>query len=708
MKKTKFYIVLLFTLVCIFSFVIVGCNGCNNCNGNQSEDFSDGDKTESNQETYINPEWALSGKSTDFYIVNDDGTLIEGLESDDIEVEFGTNVFLTLPVVIDGKANVVDVSFAVKDNSGNIVELTDGAFFAMDGTGYTVEYTVVCVDGEEMTFANKISVIGADKMYVGVDYIISLDELSYVKDVKFVNVSESIYDLENLLNNAQKQEFAKAKSKDGVSVVWTASSKSTGSINLGSSTLDFSKYPKANYVVYATAKSDAGSNILFAENVDFIDDSGFAFSEWDNLQHEVDCSMLISSVADTTVEVVEDNLKVPVLENKSGQFYKIVTTNSAKAFSFNFNALHSADYYKNYSALGISFSFDLYLTATNADGDAPVLGVFGTCNGNLNGEIFENRTQYNANKWHTVSMSLDTALNGNICGFESLYYISGGTTSAGECTFYIGNLSMSQDLSQLTDSSVKLVDIKDKTTYDAKIFFTADELETITNTNAKFVLAAYNANRKYSLNGSTVSFSDIPCGAYTVTAVSGGVSVYGKNVDFYNSSEAPVYNDRISTDYINGYRIFDQNPSTNLPTRALIAEIITTVDNPENHNGKYYHFGATDKSGSIWGTPLGFNVMAVHSKAYYELYKDYTFTFDYYMSFSNKVCEGFDSEEIDKTPGWYTVSIPVETLLDKWDYIHGDSEVKNSGFESCMFTVRISWGNRPGYDVYFGNFKITK
>ena len=716
MNKIRFFIAL---FVCVLSFTCFAFLGCDepSDNGNGSTETGDGTKQEV---VYINPAWQLSGETKDFYLVNEDGTITSDLAVEDISVEFGTNLFLTLPVVIDGAANVLTVEYEVKDKAGIKVDLVGGSFYAMSGTGYVITYTVTGVDLNTKTFKNTVTVTGADKMYVGEDYIISLDELTFVKDVKLITVESASYDLKQLLTDKQKADVETAENQAGVEVKWNVSSKSTGTKTLDSSVLSFEEMPKANYVVYAQALTDESSQILFAESVDFYDKAdGFEYSEWNNIVHDtIDVSTLITSAQDTTVEVVLPNAEEyndgGILNGKQATYYKVTSTNGSKPYTFAFNALHSMAYYDMYKNAGVSVLFDVYITASYDDDESkPILGVFGTCLGELNGVYKESRLQYTANKWNTVKLSLEKALNGSTCGIESLFYVSGGTTSANESKIYFGNLRIEQDLSNVVKSDkVNLIDVQESTTYDIKNLLPEDEYEGLVNAGATWELVPFNTANKIVLTGSTVNFTEVPYGAYTATATSGGLALYGIYVDFFNSNKAPEFNDIISLDYIFGYRATSGTSQdfNNRERMKGIVEVVTLTE--ENHSGKYYHLGVNDNTpqatitgGGTWGTPLAFNVMATHSKEYYELYKDYNLTYEYYLSKRLPVGEAFASGVGEKLEGWHTVSVSVQTLLDKWDNVH-DNEV-TSGYGYAMFTVNIAWP-KAEYYVYLGNFNVVK
>jgi len=702
MKKSKLFITVLLCVLFIFCFAFVACSP------NSKNPSGSGNQ----EESYVNPSWQLSGKTKDYYIVNADGTLKNSLALEDMEVEFGTNVFLTLPIVIDGKANVLDVSYKVKDNAGIEVELVGGAFYAMSGTGYSIKYTVTGVDGKSKTFGNNIKVTGADQMYVGEDFIIELENLTQVKEEKLIKLNaQNTFDLTTLLSAEQLENVQKATTTDGVEVKWKVASKSTGTVELDSTQLDFSVFPKANYVVYVQAFVGETSQILFADVVDFYDiTENFAYGEWSNIVHEkIDVSTLINTVADTTVTEITDNSTETVLAGKTEKYYKVDSVNGSKTYNFSFNPLHSNKYYETYLDANVNVSFEMYVTAEKLAGDTKeILGVFGSTTGKLNGNYHSGRCQFPANTWNKIEMPLDIALDGSMCNVESLFYVEGNTANAQSSTVYFGNFKIEQDVDKIVQNGVSLIDVKGLNSYALSDILGENEYQEFESVSAEYELLSFNAKQVTSIENGTIEFDKVPYGAYTLTVKSGGLVIHASNVDFYDSTLAPVYNDRLAKEYAFGYRA-TVGTSQNQQNRERIYGIIESVVlNETNHNGKYIRLGknaqtpqSTIDGLGTWGTPLAFNVMAVHSKEYYELYQNYEVQFEYYISKSTTVATPFVSATTSMTAGWYTAKISVTDLLAKWDILHDN--VETEGYGNNLFTTSFAWGTDEYY-AYIGGF----
>ena len=72
---------------------------------------------------------------------------VHGFEvAETMQVEAGSYVSITYPIVLDEFGNVLDVYCEVTDINGNYVPLTTGKFIATAGTGYTITYVVYTSD----------------------------------------------------------------------------------------------------------------------------------------------------------------------------------------------------------------------------------------------------------------------------------------------------------------------------------------------------------------------------------------------------------------------------------------------------------------------------------------------------------------------------------------------------------------------------------
>ena len=202
-----------------------------------------------------------------------------------------------------------------------------------------------------------------------------------------------------------------------------------------------------------------------------------------------------------------------------------------------------------------------------------------------------------------------------------------------------------------------------------------------------------NGGASYTADGTKIDFATVPYTVYQVKATtSDGVEVFEGQVDFYDSSEAPVWN-VVSEAGVSDVWGWAQNRDNKYATVAFD----NAVDGKE---GSFYKLGTTtDVTG--WGTTMHYNVKAIHSKAYYELYQDYTFKFDYYIAAQyNGV--GF-AAGANTTAGWYTGEISVATLVEHWNAIHGTWT--NVEWDAMFASAGLYANNNS---VYIGNFEMVK
>ena len=78
-----------------------------------------------------------------------------------VDVEYGESYTITRPYVYDSYGNTIDVTFTVKDSRGNIIPTAMQGFFAVDGGGYTIVFTVIDYQEQAHTRETKINVLNA-------------------------------------------------------------------------------------------------------------------------------------------------------------------------------------------------------------------------------------------------------------------------------------------------------------------------------------------------------------------------------------------------------------------------------------------------------------------------------------------------------------------------------------------------------------------
>ncbi|MBQ8375127.1 MAG: hypothetical protein IJX98_06125 [Clostridia bacterium] len=268
MKKWRSITLACLIVACASAFAI-GCNP-------QEETPSNGDEqtqqTPSDQtnDIYINQNWDLSGSLSDYYFVNGQGELQSELPDAETEVDFGESVFVKSPVVIDGVGNVLTATPLVKVFGGDEVTLSGGSFFALDARGYEIVYSIQTMDGQTHSATAKIEVLGADGMYLGDQYIISVKDLIMVKEEKPVYIEDETVPFA-VLDSLSAEEKTKLEAEaQGGALVWKLLPRyGEEAILLQDGKLDFSQTDKGNYLLYAELVTAAGNKIVYFENANF-------------------------------------------------------------------------------------------------------------------------------------------------------------------------------------------------------------------------------------------------------------------------------------------------------------------------------------------------------------------------------------------------------------------------------------------------------
>lgn len=78
-----------------------------------------------------------------------------------VEVEYGQSYTITRPCVTDSWGNTVDVDYKVTDSFGREVETSSQTFFATDGGGYTIVFSLTDYDGKSHSAQTHVSVLNA-------------------------------------------------------------------------------------------------------------------------------------------------------------------------------------------------------------------------------------------------------------------------------------------------------------------------------------------------------------------------------------------------------------------------------------------------------------------------------------------------------------------------------------------------------------------
>lgn len=754
----------------------------------------------SGDDAYINENWQLSGKLSDYYFVDGAGQLCETLPETVTEVGYGDNVFVNAPVVIDGKGNVLNVSQKISLREGGAeVTLSGGSFFALDACGYTVDFTITLVSGTTENAQKTIIVRGAENIWredtltidvndlakaksamlvnterktsydltkllsvdeqaklgeyaqkgtvtwnvlsaqgesvaiagtnfdlsangAGVytvyaqyttdnyslvafadvvkfydsstslvegDDVIGVEELTVKKQVKLLNLDdEDAYNLNDLLTSAEKAAFAEYRTQG--EIVWNLLPvRSRTAIEVDGELIDFTQIDKANYGVYAHFIKDGVKEVVYGANVDFYDENDLFV--WSTVS-EKNVSLINVSGAS---ELERTSVSIADPENSAlsgGTYYQITSTGGSEAYTLDFTATHSKEYYQTFKGLNVYVTFDMYMEATANDPTTETVraGFFSADGIYVNNEYYstadKHRGQISPNTWYTVKMPLDSFLLENwqdgMLHLESGFDVNGSMGTVQETKLYVGNVQIGQDVSDLA-SDERMLNLQGQTQYNLLTLFDAQTQETIANiSGAKWTLYPVRGGAGIEVD-STVDFTQTPKGYYTVSVVRGQFVVCGTNVDFYDSADGFEWN-----------TTYDANAVV-IKSGKATAEV---VSDPKGAKGAYYKISTT----------TGFMVMVSpsHSDEYYSSYqgKGISLLLDYYLDTTsngtNVVFCGYTGGKQRTGSVWHTETIALDTLLTHWDSLN--DAAKKDDWKDVLITKVTS----EAMDVYVGNIRF--
>ena len=215
----------------------------------------------------------------------------------------------------------------------------------------------------------------------------------------------------------------------------------------------------------------------------------------------------------------------------------------------------------------------------------------------------------------------------------------------------------------------RLVDVKGLDSYDLKSAF-AQSLNALAEAGLKIDTVVTDANGA-AIDSVIDVTNTYAVGAYTISFTYGTTVIYSEIVDIYNSDAAPMW------DYAEG--------SNNRLSRAQAIDWngkkVLTGDEwirIEKVQGIDY-YAMTVPGGSKAGTYnyQMFGLKPIHTKAYYEMFRDKGYTFSY--AFKGVVADGSNpggqvylgtadnKAGVVKNNAWTTVSFTLEEVLDNWD-----------------------------------------
>ena len=94
----------------------------------------------------------------------------------EITCNAGELVTLEIPIVRDQNGDLLDVFTSVVDSTGAFVEINGGSFFAIDGGGYVITYSVYTADKEVHSQKTKVNVVGNYYITLDMDRVVWVGE----------------------------------------------------------------------------------------------------------------------------------------------------------------------------------------------------------------------------------------------------------------------------------------------------------------------------------------------------------------------------------------------------------------------------------------------------------------------------------------------------------------------------------------------------
>ncbi len=599
-------------------------------------------------------------------------------------------------------------------NIGSAVTVTAKSY-----AGYRLNETKSAKSGSGKVYAN-------DKLSLAMYYDpIEVGEI--VHDDALVETTGDSYDLTGLLGGdaALFNEYAAMGS-----VEWTLTSKRlqayekevwytewvTNELSetyvAANSTVDFTQIPYTVYEVKATLTIGEVKHDLFIGQVDFYR-SGAA-PVWNYVSEET-LNYAWGWDRESTIGMANAKISVADLneEGYSGKYYKMTTADNVSeglSMHYNIKALHTEEYYKMFENYVLSFDYQVPGSQYYQVGFSATV-----------------RNETGGNAWYSAKIPVKTLLEnwkviaGSWVRNEAESMLFASTLYRDSRYLYAGNFCMKLDMDTISHAD-KLIDVKDQidgTVYDLKNLLTAEELQKYTSASAlgsvKWALTskqlrAYETvgwhtewvtnefSETYVATDSTVDFTKIPYMVYevkaTVTIDGVGYELFIGQVDFYHSGTAPVWN------YVSEETLNYAWGWNGLSTTGQGNAKISVVDlNEEGHSGKYFKMSTTGDE-----LAMHYNIKALHTEEYYEIYRNYVLTFEYQVPAGMYYQSGFGSTVKNDTGDvcWYTAEISVATLLEKWTLVAG--QWANGEPDSMLFVSTLYGDARY---LYAGNFRMV-
>lgn len=123
---------------------------------------------------------------------------INGFEvENEITVKAGECVDIPIPTVFDSDGNILDVYCEVTDSRGGYVEITGNRFFATDGNGYLITYTVIPSAEKTVSKQTEVSVIGSVAVSISANRVVEEGEIYSINAKSIFTVPEFVYSVKH-------------------------------------------------------------------------------------------------------------------------------------------------------------------------------------------------------------------------------------------------------------------------------------------------------------------------------------------------------------------------------------------------------------------------------------------------------------------------------------------------------------------------------
>lgn len=610
---------------------------------------------------------------------------------------YGFAVEIQPPIVIDGYGNVLGVSYTVKNSAGETVKDFNRGFFATDKNGYTVTYSVTVPSGETKTATTKYTV------------------LSFAEDseIALLDVKDGDVDFTKLVGDETTKTLLATYATHAA---WTLKPTYYNAANVtygfNGNTVDLSKVPHGVYTLSATV----GGTEVYRTGLDVYDSTApFEYTDiaGQNLtvsDHRTGNGLISSTQWNQTTyfgATAEEKTTV----GATGDYYKLIVDGDFWKWSHSVKFLpqtHTKAYYEQFADKTIAFDwwFDM-------DGaDSYEFTVYGA----------SAATSYTKNTPRMVTIPMQDLLDdwdnfmdeakNSKDNFKGAAWIkTGGGSNGTNFKLFIGN--------------VRVLNYEDKTTLLNVANGNVDLSELITDSALKQVFKANAETNVWKLTkngvtttftGNTQSLTALSHGIYEVTAETTGVA-YGTKVDLYDGKVFELFDvttlaNGLSIDLTDKYTsattlngvCFWMNGDNIRNTAASISlSSVTSVGGGETgiteKSGSFVKVDFTTKEG-VTASPYRLGFALMHTKEYYELFADKSFSVEFVCdtSFNGNAGKGVVVTQNYTAKSWKSGTATVQSLLDDWD---------NASIGKFAL-IDTHWSGMPNATYYIGNVQLVE